>query len=406
MEEKQYLMDEVRRDKRNYQFLSDEWRADLDIARASIEKFGLTLAFAPLWMKSDPEIALSAVKANGLAIEFIHLKLILTDVDICVLAVENNGHALELLPAEMRMNPDVLLAQLAHGYGLYSGFNDHVSETLLQDKTFMKRALAINGRLLELSPFRIHMDPSVAVIAARNCGCFAFKRLEKCFEIPEVIQELQKLQDACEAAMDDYIVEQDPKKKDQLYWEMIRYESDFGIRSIRSERMASSSYLDKETVPNQEPKGIQFFIMGDDYSMKMALTKEGQDPMKIDALFHSGNTGLGGFSYALAHTLQEKLHISAALQSVPLIDFSANESIQAQAQAIMKFILDMSRQQAWQRVRLTNFTYLKSSQFETFLGIVAEIQEQESSHALTIYLDIDPEFIKGKYGAELDSLIN
>jgi len=403
---KEFLLDEVARDKKAYQFLSDELRADRDIALASIQVHGITLAFAPLLFKEDHEFAMAAVKANGLAIEFIHPKLILTDVDICVLAVENNGHALELLPAEMRMNPDVLLAQLAHGYGLYSGFNDHVSETLLQDKIFMKRALAINGRLLELCPFRLRMDPSLAVIAARNCGRFAFKRLEKCFEIPEVIQELQKLQDACEAAMDAYIVEQDPKKKDRLYWEMIRYESDFGISSIRSERMASSSYLDKETVPNQEPKGIQFFIMGDDYSMKMALTKEGQDPMKIDALFHSENSGLGGFSYALAHTLQEKLHVSAVLQSVPLIDFTANESIQAQAQAIMKFILDTSRQQAWQRVRLTNFTYLKSSQFETFLGIVAEIQEQESSHALTIYLDIDPEFIKGKYGAELDSLIN
>ena len=134
MEEKQYLMDDVLRDKRNYQFLSDEWRADPDIARASIEKFGLTLAFAPLWMKADPEIALLAVKANGLAVEFIHLNLILTDVDICVMAVENNGHVLELLPAEMRMNPDVLLAQLAHGYGLYSEFNQNVSETLLQDK--------------------------------------------------------------------------------------------------------------------------------------------------------------------------------------------------------------------------------------------------------------------------------
>jgi len=72
----------------------------------------------------------------------------------------------------------------------------------------------------------------------------------------------------------------------------------------------------------------------------------------------------------------------------------------------MKFILDSCRQQEWQRIRLTNFTYLKSSQFETFLGIVAEIQEQESDHSLTIYMDIDPEFIKGKYGAELDSLIN
>jgi hypothetical protein len=53
---------------------------------------------------------------------------------------------------------------------------------------------------------------------------------------------------------------------------------------------------------------------------------------------------------------------------------------------------------------LTNFTYLKSSQFETFLGIADEVEEQESDHSLAIYLDIDPEFIKRKYGSELDLL--
>ena len=72
----------------------------------------------------------------------------------------------------------------------------------------------------------------------------------------------------------------------------------------------------------------------------------------------------------------------------------------------MKFILDTSKEKSWQRVRLTNFTFLKSSQFETFLGIADEIEEQESDHSLAIYLDIDPEFIKRKYGPELDLLIN
>ena len=43
--------------------------------------------------------------------------------------------------------------------------------------------------------------------------------------------------------------------------------------------------------------------------------------------------------------------------------------------------------------------------FETFLGIADEVEEQESDHSLAIYLDIDPEFIKRKYGSELDSLI-
>lgn len=403
MEEKQYLLDEVLRDKRNYQFLSDEWRADPDIARASIEKFGLTLAFAPLWMKADPELALLAVKANGLAVEFIHPNLILTDVDICVMAVENNGNALELLPAEMRMNPDVLLAQLAHGYGLYSEFNQNVPETLLQDKTFMKRALAINGRLLELCPLRIRMDPSVAVIAARNCGHFAFKRLEKCFEIPEVIQELQNLQDACEAAMDAYIVEQDLKKKDQLYYKMIRYESDFGIRSLRSERYA---YSENKDLPFKEPKGIRFFLMNDDLAMAQTAGPDGQDPLRIDALFHTENTSFGGWSYALSQELKKKLHLQATLVSTPLIDRSSGVSIREQASLITRSILDTCKQNNWHRIRLTNFTFLKSSQFETFFGIAAEIEEQESSHELTIYMDIDPEFIKGKYGNELDSLIN
>jgi hypothetical protein len=89
-----------------------------------------------------------------------------------------------------------------------------------------------------------------------------------------------------------------------------------------------------------------------------------------------------------------------------LIDRTSEVSIRAQASAITRSILDTCKQNNWHRIRLTNFTYLKSSQFETFLGIADEVEEQESSHALTIYMDIDPEFIKRKYGSELDSLIN
>ena len=184
---------------------------------------------------------------------------------------------------------------------------------------------------------------------------------------------------------------------------MIRYESDFGIRSLRSERYAYSENKDE---PFKEPKGIRFFLMNDELAMAQTVGPDGQDPLRIDALFHTENTSFGGWSYALSQELKEKLHLQATLMSTPLIDFSAKESIQAQARAIMKFILDTSKEKSWQRVRLTNFTFLKSSQFETFLGIAAEIEEQESDHALAIYMDIDPEFIKGKYGTELDSLIN
>ena len=101
MEEKQYLLDEVRRDKRTYQFLSDEWRADVDIARASIEKFGVTLAFAPLWMKADREFALLAVKANGLAIEFVHPDLVKSDLEICIKAVENEADVMGAKSVQM-----------------------------------------------------------------------------------------------------------------------------------------------------------------------------------------------------------------------------------------------------------------------------------------------------------------
>lgn len=60
----------------------------------------------------------------------------------------------------------------------------------------MKQVVAINGRMLEYAPARIYMDPEVACIAARNCGRFAFKRLEECFEIPEVMREFELLQAA------------------------------------------------------------------------------------------------------------------------------------------------------------------------------------------------------------------
>ncbi len=400
MEEKEYLLQEVIRDRNAYQWLSDEWRADPDIARASIEKFGITLAFAPLRMKEDPELALLAVKANGLALDFVHPHLVKTDVEICITAIGNNSNVFELLTPVMRMREDVLLALLKSRWG-YSSFRNHVPDNLLRKKDFMRQVVAIEGRMLELAPSRIYLDPEIASIAARKSGRFAFKHLDECLEIPAVMQELELLQAACEAKMDAYILEEDPRKKEKLYWEVSRFDSDFGIRSTRSERNA---YSEKEEVPDKEPKGIRIFLMNDDIAMAKTAGPDGQDPLRLDAIFHSENTSFGGWSYALSLQLKEKLHLQATLVSTPLIDRTSEISIREQASAITRHILDTCKQNNWHRIRLTNFTYLRSSQFETFWGIALEIQAQEDDHALTIYMDIDPDFVKSKHGDQLDLL--
>jgi hypothetical protein len=98
MEEKEYLLQEVSRDRHAYQWLSDEWRADIDVARASIKKFGITLAHAPMWMKADRDLAMLAVKANGLAIEFVHPDIVKTDVEICITALERESDVIDLGP--------------------------------------------------------------------------------------------------------------------------------------------------------------------------------------------------------------------------------------------------------------------------------------------------------------------
>lgn len=400
MEEKQYLLGEVRRDKRTYQFLSDAWRADVDIARASIEKFGLTLAFTPLWMKSDRELALLAVKANGLAIEFVHLDLLKTDVEICITALEKDSDVIDLLSPAMRMREDVLLALLRSNWGFRS-FKKHVPDTLLRNKAFMKKVVAINGRMLELSPSRIYMDPEVACIAARNCGRFAFKRLDECLEIPEVMREFELLQAACEKKMDEYLVEENPSKKEKLFYEINNFEWNLGIPSFRSDKFA---YKEETELTEKEPQGIRFFMMGDDDSMAKSAGPDGLDPMRIDAIFHSENTGFGGYSYALAQRLKEKLHLTAALVSIPLMDKSSSISIREQASSIMLGILETCKKNDWHRIRLTNFTYLKSCQYETFWGIALVMQEHENSYAMSVYMDIDPDFVKSKNGDQLDLL--
>jgi hypothetical protein len=299
------------------------------------------------------------------------------------------------------MREDILIALLKSSWG-FRPFKKHVPDKLLRNKDFMKQVVAINGRMLEYAPASIYMDPEVACIAARNCGRFAFKRLEECFEIPEVMREFELLQAACEAKMDEYIVEQDPKKKDRLFYDVINFESDLGIRSFRSDRNAFS---EKEEVPEKEPKGIRFFLMNDDVAMAKAADADGNDPLRIDAIFHSENTSFGGWSYALSQQLKEKLHLQATLVCTPLIDRKSEVSIREQASAITRGILATCKQNDWHRIRLTNFTYLKSSQFETFWGIALEIQAQEDNHALTIYMDIDPDFVKSKNGDQLDLLV-
>jgi hypothetical protein len=400
MEEKKYLLDEVRRDKRTYQFLSDTWRADVDIARASIEKFGLSLAFAPLWMKSDRELALLAVKASGLAIEYVHPDLLKTDVEICIAALEKDSDVIDLLSPAICMREDVLLALLRSSWGFRS-FKKHVPDTLLRNKAFMKKVVAINGRMLALSPPRIYMDPEVACIAARNCGRFAFKRLDECVEIPEVMREFELLQAACEKKMDEYLVEENSSKKEELFYEVNNFEWDFGIPSFRSEKLA---YKKEAELTEKEPQGIRFFMMGDDDSMAKSAGPDGLDPMRIDAIFHSENTGFGGYSYALAQKMKEKLHLNATLVSLPLMDRSLSISIREQASSTMLGILETCKQNDWHRIRLTNFTYLKSCQFETFWGIALVMQEHENSYAMSVYMDIDPDFVKSKNGHQLGEL--
>ncbi len=398
MEEKEYLMDEVRREKLIYQFLSDEWRADVDIARASIEKFGVTLAFTPLWMKADRELALLAVKANGLAIEFVHPDLLKIDVEICIAALEKESDVIELLSPAMRMREDVLLTLLRNSWG-FRHFRKHVPDTLLRNKAFMKKVVAINGRMLELSPPRIYMDPEVACIAARNCGRFAFKRLDECLEIPEVMREFELLQAACEKKMDEYLLEENPSKKEKLFYEVNNFEWDLGIPSFRSDKLA---YKEEAELPEKEPQGIRFFMMGDDDSMAKSASPDGMDPMRIDAIFHSENTGFGGYSYALAQKLKEKLHLNATLVSLPLMDRSSSISIREQASSTMLGILETCKQNDWHRIRLTNFTYLKTCQFETFWGIALVMKEHENSYAMSVYMDIDPDFVKSKNGDHMD----
>lgn len=399
--EKLLIVDQVIRDPKAYQFLSDAWRADVDVARASIGKHGITLAFAPLHLKQDREMAYLAVQANGLAIDFVHPDLVSSDLNLCIKAVKKHADAIELLPAAMRIHEEVLIALLGcqiFGHGL---FKQYVPDALLRNAAFMLRAVSLNGRLLKMASSRVYMRPEVACAAARNCGRFAFKRLEECYEIPAVLEVLESMQAECEAKMDAYLMEVDPKKKEALYWEVIRYESDFGIRSIRSERYA---YRQQDLEEEKEAKGIRVFMMSDEVSMATCVDAEGKDPMKIDAIFHSANTSLGGFSYALAQQLKEKLHVDATLVSSPLIDRSSKVSVCQQARNIMSEILSICKERNWHRIRITHFTYLQSSQFETFLGIGEEVMEQEDQHALTIYFDIDPAFVKGKYGGQVDLL--
>jgi hypothetical protein len=404
MEEKILILDQVVRDRKAYQFLSDDWRADLDVARASIGKHGITLAFAPVLFKKDRDIALLAVKANGLAIDFVHPELVASDVDLCVAAVNQKSESIEFMPIAMRMNQAVLIALLGckiFGYGL---FKKYVPDALLRNAAFMLRAVSLNGRLLKLASSHVYSLPQVACAAARSVGRLAFKHLEECFEIPEVMEVLESMQAECEKKMDEYLLEADPKKKESLYWEVIQYESDFGIKSVRSERYASTPNLKHEPILETEEEGIRVYFMNDDVAMSHLADDFGNDPMKIDAVFHSANTGLGGFSYALAQQLKEKLHLHATLVMIPLIDRTSSVSICQQAKGIMTEILEECKRNNWHRIRLTNFTYLKSSQFETFLGIGQVLTEQEDQHALTIYLDIDPDFVKGKYGDELNFL--
>lgn len=397
MEEKAYLLDLVVRDKSAYQFLSDAWRGDMDVARASIEKHGNTLAFAPLHMKLNPELAQLAVKESGVAIEFVHPDLKASDLALCIAAVGQNSNAINLLPEAMRTHPDVLLALLACPSSGYRMFIRYAPRELLRKVSFMLRVVRLNGRLLEFAPERIYMNPKVASAAANQCGRFAFRHIQSCFLIPEVLEALERIQATCESNMDAYLRENDQRKKARLYWNKVRYDVEFGVKSVRSDELACTPHLIKDTIRDVEPDGIRVFMMSDDFSLDICLDHHGNDPLKIDAIFHSENTHVGEYSYSLAVKLKNELHLRAAMAPTLWIDSSSTVSVYEQTKLVFRAILMACKENNWHRIRLTNFTNMAANQFGTLLAIGEEVKSQENQMALSIYMDIDPSYVKGQF---------
>mmetsp|Transcript_5644 Transcript_5644/g.13267 ORF Transcript_5644/g.13267 Transcript_5644/m.13267 type:complete len:463 (-) Transcript_5644:91-1479(-) len=146
-----------------FEHLRPDLRDDRDIALAAVKRNGLALQFATDGIKDDREVVLEAVKNTSRALEFGSERL-RADVDVVLEAVGKLGVVLKFASEDLRAEKAVVLAAVKNK-GVALKF---ASEELRADQEVVLAALSENGSALQHASSTFKSDVNFVRVAIKS----------------------------------------------------------------------------------------------------------------------------------------------------------------------------------------------------------------------------------------------
>ena len=145
-----------------YEFLSDEVKADRDIAKEAFKIDGSMLEFAPDEFKNDKEMVLMAVDTGD---AFLHASDELQhDLDVILLALEWDSFIIEEVDEEFYSNLDVMYKAIEMDAENF----EYLVEELQEDKEVAKKCVTLNGNAYDYLCDELKEDRDIIQIAIKN----------------------------------------------------------------------------------------------------------------------------------------------------------------------------------------------------------------------------------------------
>ena len=182
----EYASDELKADKeivrvaiknssRSLEYASEALRADREIVLEAMKNRGVDFRYIDEKFKADKEVVMAAVQNNGSVLEYASDSL-KADKEVVMAAVQNEVSALEYAPDLLKADKEFILSIIqSYEYGYYA--LEHASDEIKSDKEIVMAACkASSGNTLEYASANLRGDEAFVLSVIKSCpdGYIAF----------------------------------------------------------------------------------------------------------------------------------------------------------------------------------------------------------------------------------------
>jgi|MDSW01.1.fsa_nt_gb hypothetical protein len=185
-DKKTVVLAAVTSDGLNLQFASDRLKDNEDVVRAACKQHPSALQYASARWLNNTNLVLNNVRLDGLLLAGVNERL-QGDKRVVLVAVRQHGAALQWASDTMRNDKDVVLASLNSESDVDDCPLQYASDLLLDNREFLIKALALDGRGIEFVSFDLQDDKELILAATNTEGMqFLSEELRDDREIVEV----------------------------------------------------------------------------------------------------------------------------------------------------------------------------------------------------------------------------